>query len=84
MAGKVCGQVNVPVPDNSKIECEIIDSSDCTIVNRISPILRNVPGGSLTEYLEKLDNKFVNIGIQIQTMQREIDSLKNRVQILES
>lgn len=56
MAKRNCKQVNIPVVDNSKDECEFFVFSDCVSVTRKSSLINNVPGDDLNIYLEMLEN----------------------------
>ena len=56
MAKKNCKQINIPVVDNSKDECDFFVFSDCVSVTRKSSLINNIPGDDLNVYLEMLEN----------------------------
>lgn len=70
MAKKNCKQVNIPVVDNSKDECEFFVSSECVAVDRKSMFIKNVYGDDLNEYLELLENKLRRMELQIKKLEK--------------
>lgn len=65
---KNCTQVVIPEVDNSS-PCDDFILSECVIVDRISPYIKNVEGGTLNEYHELQENK-------MRIMENEIKKLK--------
>lgn len=70
-----CGQINIPEVDNTQDQCDLISSTDCVTVDRVSLKVHNVKGENLTKYLEKLDNKISILENKIIQLNREIDNL---------
>ena len=73
MKDNKCGQVSIPQIDNSQEECNEIFSTDCVAVHRVSLKLHNVPGESLTKYLELIDNKISVLENKIVTLTKELN-----------
>ena len=61
----ICGQVNIPKVDNTNKCCEIIVSSDCTLINTDSSVLDIQLGDSLTKLIINLTNKLSQQDIKI-------------------
>lgn len=72
MARKNCKQVDIPVVDNSKDECEFFVGSACVAVDRKSTLINNVPGRDLNEYFEMLENYIKKKDARIQWLEQQV------------
>lgn len=79
---KTCAQVHIPVVDNTS-PCDEFMYSQCVIVNRRSPVLKNPTDSDLNTYHELLDKKLMqlnNMLIQIKNEQQVMMNLINVIQ----
>lgn len=73
MAKKTCGQVNIPKVDNTLMICDQIVVPECMIIDRVSPLVQNVPGETLDQYLARLDNLIYTLIYRISELEIKTD-----------
>lgn len=83
MANNNCGQVSMPILDESQAKCTTFNYSTCIEVDERCNKIGNLPGDSLNDFIRKLCEKIAKMDNEIFRISKENEILKNRVSELE-